>query len=164
MSPSTVDEILRQLDESDVIYLDPDSHEIASAYPFSNLPTPHLVAFLDEHGNECGKAYAMCAVDALGIPFMLNEMVRISSRCGSCGAEISLDLKGAVEDAREEAVWFGLRRSDHAATSACPTIQFFCSKEHLAKWIDANPGQVGTPLSLKEAAELAREIFRGMLE
>jgi len=162
-SEDSVAGILRRLDELDVIYLDPGTKEIASAYPFSNAPTPHLVAFLDEGGEERGRAYAVCAVDALGIPSMLGEAIRISSRCGSCGKGVSIGVRDGVKAPNGLVVWFGLRRSGHAATTACPSIQFYCSQEHLKRWRAEDHEEAGVALDLNEAMELARRIFGDML-
>lgn len=55
-----------RLHDRDLIRLDQTGSAIASAYPFSRLPTAHRVEITDAQ-----PVYAMCAIDALGIPFIL---------------------------------------------------------------------------------------------
>ncbi len=150
--------VLRRLDEADVVYLEDD--QIAAAYPFSNKPTKHVVTF-----NKTGTAaYSMCAIDALGIPFMFREAVTISSTCGFCNKSIEAEVDGRrIHSDKGVVVFFGFERSRHAATSSCPVLQFFCSDSHLVNWRAENPARIGEMLSLTDAADLAEEIFGGML-
>jgi len=59
---------LATLDEKDLILL--EEGEVRLAYPFSAMPTPFVVRLQD--GRE---RFACCAIDALGIPAMLNARV-----------------------------------------------------------------------------------------
>src|SRR5262245_61413182 len=61
------------------------SREILSAYPFSAVPTSHRV----ELGTQ-RSVYAMCAIDALGMPFMLDTDAVIHSACAQCSTALSL--------------------------------------------------------------------------
>ena len=47
---------------------------VAVAYPFSGTPTPHRVEL-----DGLPAVYAMCAIDALGLPFMASRDGRITS-------------------------------------------------------------------------------------
>jgi hypothetical protein len=64
-APAAAEQVLGRLHEADGIRLDPDGH-IRVAYPFSAVPTRHRVRLAT--GVE---VYAMCAIDALGMPAML---------------------------------------------------------------------------------------------
>jgi hypothetical protein len=65
---------LAALGAADLVHTDPATGSISIAYPFSGRPTPHRVELAG------GPAvFAMCAVDALGIPQMLRRDGRISS-------------------------------------------------------------------------------------
>ncbi len=65
---------LAALHDRDLIRRDPATGTIACAYPFSGPPMPHRVAPAG------GRAfYAMCAVDVLGIPFLLGRDATITS-------------------------------------------------------------------------------------
>src|SRR5262245_59085445 len=54
---------LNQIEAVGSIYRHPVTGQIVSAYPLSTVPTPHRVAL---GGNPA--LYAMCAIDALGMP------------------------------------------------------------------------------------------------
>lgn len=64
---------LTRLHQLDLIRLDQTGSTIAAAYPFSGQPTAHRIAIAGAQ-----PVYAMCAVDALGIPFMLDRDTRIN--------------------------------------------------------------------------------------
>lgn len=164
-SPEDVRTILGQLHELDLLCLDTAGREVLRAYPFSNLPTRHLVRF--HAWPEAKPVYALCAVDALGVPFMVRRDVVIASACASCGRPIALDVKNraiVARDPAETVVWVGTARSECAATSICPTINFFCSPGHVEAWRQGQPEAAGHVLSLGEALYLGRGIFEDVLQ
>lgn len=163
--PDHVRAILGRFHELDLLYLDPESHEIRLAYPFSTVPTKHRVRFRD--WAEAKPVYAQCAVDALGIPFMLGRDLSISSTCTHCEKPIEIE----VRDRRivtclptETVLWVGTVYSRHAATSICPTVNFFCSSAHALAWWQARPHEAGQVLSLGEALWLGKGIFADLLK
>lgn len=159
MSWESVKAVLRRLDDADILYLEDD--KIVAAYPFSNKPTLHMVIFSKDRT----QAYSMCAIDALGIPFMFQEDVTILSHCGYCDKDLQIQVNDGRANSNEDTVvFFGFERSKHAATSSCPILQFFCCRPHLANWRVENPTKTGEILSLNEALSLGEEIFGGMLD
>ncbi|TAK55090.1 MAG: hypothetical protein EPO22_14870, partial [Dehalococcoidia bacterium] len=65
----------------------------------------------------------MCAIDALGMPFMLRRDAQIVSSCAGCGADVRVQVRdGAISHAPVETmVWVGqMSRSCVAATDLCP--------------------------------------------
>ena len=74
-----VREACRTLAKQDFIVWKDDEARLVSAYPFSGLPTAHQVVM---EGHQT--LSAMCAIDALGIPFMLNTGACIRSACFFC--------------------------------------------------------------------------------
>lgn len=84
--PERVREALERLAAGRILVLQPESHEILMAPPFSAVPTPFLV---ETSRYAC---YANCAWDAIGVPIMLREPARIVSSCGCCGASLTLDV------------------------------------------------------------------------
>jgi len=158
MNEERAEASLRKLDAADMLYL--EGGRIVAAYPFSNQPTPHEVTFT----RDGTRTYSMCAIDALGIAFMFGESVVISSRCGHCNKRLEIQVGDRAGSPDEEImVFFGFARSEHAATSSCPILQFFCSRAHLDSWRVANPSKLGAPLNLEEATSLGKEIFGGTL-
>ena len=72
---------------ADLVHPDPATGTIAVAYPFSGRPTPYRVKLAG------GPAvFAMCAVDALGIPQMLGRDGRISSLDPTSGQPITVEV------------------------------------------------------------------------
>jgi hypothetical protein len=73
---------LTDMARQDLAQRDPQSGAIRAAYPFSGVPTPHRVTLLAPpvptgHLSDAAisapvEVYAMCALDALGIPLMLH--------------------------------------------------------------------------------------------
>ena len=155
-------EILRRLAAADLLVLDGTGEIILAAYPFSSIPTPHRVRLI-------GRAvFALCAVDALGIPAMLQETANISSQCGYC--ELPVEIEARPEQLTrylppEGVVWFPTSEDEccPVAESRCPNISFFCTSDHLEVWRKANGQPAGVVLSVLEAFEAGREIFGSLL-
>ena len=162
--PGDVQAILERLHELDLLYLDSDSREIRLAYPFSTIPTTHHVQFRDWPAAK--PVYAPCAVDALGIPFMMDRDVSIESCCAYCEMPVVIKVRDRSIESCIPAVtvvWVGTAYSGHAATSICPTLDFFCSPAHAAAWQEARPQEEGHVLSLGEALYLGKGIFEDLL-
>jgi mercuric ion transport protein len=162
--PDQVRAILERLHERDLLYLDPDSREIRLTYPFSTVPTKHVVQFRE--WAEAKLVHAPCAIDALGIPFMLRRDVTISSACAQCKRPIEIEVVGRSIVScvpAETVVWVGTAYVGHAATSVCSTIDFFCSAAHASAWWQARPHEVGHVKRLGEALYLGKGIFEDLL-
>lgn len=154
--------LLRNLQLRDLVGLESVGGPIRYAYPFTETPTGHRV--------ELGATVlnALCAVDALGIASMYGTDVTVESSCRQCGRRIrftTADKGRALSDLeRAEAVWYDLAYSNSAAASCCPAIAFFCSNEHLRRWLNAKtPRREGVRLTLDEALQLGRAIFGPVL-
>ncbi len=156
---------LARLHEWDMLCLDPESQEIRLAYPFSNVPTRHLVRF--PGCDDATPVYSQCAVDALGIPFMVRRDVFIVSSCAHCAESVTIEIEsGQIVTASppKTVVWAGTTRTGHAADSVCPTINFFCSPEHARAWRQHQRDADGQVLSLGEALYVGRGIFEDLLK
>src|SRR5258706_507532 len=75
---------LADLAGHDLIQRDVATGRIRAAYPFSGVPTPHRVTLsrkaagspherADQHKRAEQQVFAMCALDALGIPLLLRQ-------------------------------------------------------------------------------------------
>ncbi len=158
-----INRICRRLGEKDLIVWGEAEQRVESAYPFSGLPTNHTV-----HLKGGPKVFALCAVDALGIPLMLGQAADVVSRCAHCHrpVEIAVVPDGLGQyGPRESVVWFPLAEDVccPVAESRCPDINFFCSAEHRDSWWQAKGGPVGIGLTMTEAFEAGREIFGSLL-
>jgi hypothetical protein len=82
---------LDRLADAHVLVLQPGSHEILMAMPFSAVPTSFDVTW-----DEC-RTYANCAWDALGVPAMTRRPAVIRAACACCGHGIRLEVdEGSV--------------------------------------------------------------------
>lgn len=161
LTASEVKRVIGLLHDADIILAKNGS--IASAYPFSASETRHRIVFNDGHA-----AYALCAVDALGIAFMLGEDITIQSRCPDCERDLSIVVKQGRITSRdpEETIVF-ISDEGHCgrvSDTCCPLINFFCSESHLQEWKWRNPwSSRGTTYTLEDALEYGRRIFGDML-
>ncbi len=82
-SPEAIQEGLRGLAAADYLALDADGH-VTCLYPLSVAPTPHAVVV------DGARRFAMCSIDAMGMPAMLDQALDIEGRCAVCDAPIAL--------------------------------------------------------------------------
>lgn len=136
---------------------------IKLAYPFTLANTGHRIELR-------GKVlHALCAIDALGVADMCGADITIASFCHHCGAAVCVEtasqgkvLKRVVPDS--SVVWYDFAYEGSAATSCCPVIAFFCSDEHMRRWLEhQNPRRDGISLTMDEALEVGRAIFGPVL-
>ena len=108
MPVDEVREAYRRLHEAHALVLDPHSHEVWMALPFSAVPTPFRV----ESGDRSW--FANCAWDMFGIPVLMHRDARASTTCEDCDAPIVyrieggqlLDAHGVVHFAVPAAKWW----------------------------------------------------------
>ena len=127
-------------------------------YPFSAIPTPHTVLV------EGAQRFAMCAIDALGIPAMLDRELDIEGRCAVCDAAIMLRVRpGAIVAASPPSVMVVARRdeAEPAFAACCPYTVFVCGQEHAEQFTRRVSGTQA--LSLAVALRYAEEIFGSLL-
>ena len=110
--------------------------------------------------------YAMCAIDALGMPFMLGQGVRIRSTCYFCGTPVTVDIaEGVLQGFSPStlAVWLSEQDGCCVAEVRCPVMNFFCEEAHLQAWHATTPQERGGSLTLLEALEVGRAAFGALL-
>lgn len=165
LTPDNTKAILRCLHERDMLCLEPESCDIRLVYPFSSVPTPHRVKF--DRWSEAKPVYAQCAIDALGMPFMLRHDLSITSSCAACNRAIAItacDQTIVGHSPSETVVWAGtIQQEGPVADSACPAINFFCSAVHVDQWLERQPNTVGSAISLGEALYIGKAIFEPLL-
>lgn len=150
--------LLASLEGKGILYRDPRSRVIVSAYPLSLMPTEHVVTLSDGR-----KVYAMCALDSLGIPLTFAKDATIRSVCHHCRRPATIRIgagKVAAVDPASTIVWPNGVLGDVWAEKACPFINFFCSQEHLARWkAESGTQDAGLTMTVDQAMDRAREIF-----
>jgi hypothetical protein len=163
LSREQVEQSLNLLESGGSIYRHPETGAILAAYPFSATPTQHVVHFADGHA-----VYAMCAIDALGMPVMLDMAATIESRCTQCGRQISVEVKNNVLaefSPHTTRVWY--MQADACCIPAlqqCPSINFFCSAGHLDIWRVSHDDMPTAALTMDEAFAYGARIFGHLLK
>ena len=153
-------DVLTALHEADAIRLDLDGR-IAVAYPFSTRPTRHRVRIAHQVD-----AYAMCAIDALGIASMLGQDTCIESVDVTTGEAITVTM--AIDGTTwvpERAVVFVGAASGGGPSSecCCDYLNFFADRAGAQAWIAAHPSIHGQMLDQTEAIELGIRLFQPLL-
>lgn len=133
--------VLRELRQRDLLAFDEATGSVTHAYPFTGGKSRHRVRLGGRTLN------ALCAVDALGVGAMYRQDISIESSCQFCNAEIRVvtQRKGAALGSVSPAsavVWYdAVYAAGCAATSCCPSIAFFCSDDHLRRWLASRAPQ-----------------------
>jgi hypothetical protein len=141
----------------DLLQRDPASGAITAAYPFSGVPTPHQVVLA---GGE--PVYAMCAIDALGIPFMFERDGTVISTDPTDGRPIRVEVRGgqARWDPPGAAVLVGsVGESGSAAATRCPVINFFASAPTAEAYLRSHPTVTGKVVDRDAALEAGKRVF-----
>src|SRR5262249_5520994 len=152
-----------ELEARGCIHRNAGDRVVTHAYPFSNEPTLHRV-----HLAGGPQVYAMCAVDALGMPFMLKRDAEIHSCCRQCQDAVTVHILN--EEVTQQSpsglvVWLPTVPSRCVtATDLCPSLNFFRSAAHLDRWRAAHPETHGQMLTLAQALVDARNTFEPLLQ
>ena len=152
---------LSELVERDLVQLGPDA-QIVVAYPFSTSPTRHRVL------TEDGRAYwAMCAIDALGMPYLLHQAAEIRAQEPGGDRAITIAIDPATEtvhaDPADAAVAVARAGDGCAAGCACPHINLFASTAAAERYL-ASSELDGTILDVPGAMEAGRRVFGDLLD
>lgn len=128
-----------QLAESDLVHL--ADGEVAVAYPFSGTPTRHKVK-LDGHP----EVYAVCAVDALGLPAMVGGDGVIVSTDPHTGEQIQVTCRNGVWTWQPESAVLlvaGQSRCAMAVENTCRTIDLYAHASHARAFLRNHPELAG---------------------
>ena len=141
--------VLAELAESDVLAFAADG-QIRAAYPFSPVATPIQVSWAG--GPD---AYAMCAIDALGMSAMLGRPVTITAAEPGTGRVITVRADGdqARWDPRTAMVFAGSSGDADrpSADRTCSFINFFATARSARAWARRNPEVAGRLLTQEDA-------------
>jgi hypothetical protein len=181
---------LTELATKGLVQRNPATGAMLVAYPFSSAPTAHRVTLApaaaeDITDRDPWPIFAMCALDALGIP-LLRRDARIASQDTLTGEPIEVHVQVQVTDAAAlteatdlKAQWspastvIYARAPEHeqehdcgvdAATACCPLINFFTTEAHARAWAAAHPVADGVLLSQVDAMRYALASFGGLLD
>ena len=160
--PFEVSQVLAELADGDFLCLD-HAGQITAAYPFSALPTRHRVRISGE-----ATAFAMCAIDALGISAMTGRPAVIESVDPATGQPVTVNVDGADStwDPAAAVVYVGRTDGPCAGPSAsvcCRYINFFSSRAAASAWAASHPEITGGILGQARALQAGIGIFSQLL-
>ena len=155
------DAVLAELTEADAIVFN-DHGEIRAAYPFSPVHTPIRVSW---RGGPA--AYAMCAIDALGMSTMLGHPITISATEPDTGRLITVDVDGSQARWRPRStVVFAGSAGDTCRPSvdrSCGYINFFASARSARAWAGRHLEVTGRLLTREGALGIGIAEFGSLL-
>jgi Alkylmercury lyase len=155
---------LTALAGADLVHLHPAAGRVRVAYPFSGEPTAHRVTLADGP-----TLYAMCALDALGIPLTARRSGRINSIDPASGQPITVEVDG------QGWRWQPTTTVVLAGTTAladpcgsvadccCPFINFHATPHTADAYRQAHPAMTAELLGQAEAIDAARRSFGDLL-
>jgi hypothetical protein len=153
--------VLADLAAEDFLTLD-DQGRIHASYPFSATPTAHRVQLANGTG-----VWAMCAIDALGIPDMLDTDAVITSTDPVTGGPVTVTSRGGhmTWEPPTAVVYVGRRtcRPGAAADIACGALNFFTSRHDAGTWAEQHADYTGTEIGPARAEALGRSVFGSLL-
>jgi Alkylmercury lyase len=161
-APFDVAAVLAELAGGDFLYLSRDG-QITAAYPFSALPTRHIVRI-----SESATVFSMCAIDALGISAMTGLPVVIESADPSTGEPVTVHVDGASSswNPATAVVYVGYTGSQCDGPSAsvcCGYMNFFATWASASAWAASHPEIRGGILSQDRALQIGIGIFGQLL-
>jgi len=148
---------LAALAETDYLAVDATGH-VSCLYPFSTTPTSHVIVINGQ------PQYAMCSIDALGMPAMLGQALDIAAGCAVCDRPITFRVApGTIVAATpsEAMVVAHPDEAEPAFATRCPFTVFVCGQGHADQFMRRIAGTQGLPLT--EALRHAEEIFGSLL-
>ena len=171
---TTPEAALTRLHAEDFLRLGPGG-QIRAAYPFSAVPTRHLV---DIDGGP--QAHAMCAIDALGIAAMLSTGVTITSTDPSTDEPVTVTVHAGGKTAAwqppaavvfsGQRTWWGPgdfppggRAIAPAEAVCCGYVNFFTAHASAAAWASDHFEVTGQILGQADALRLGTRIFGDLL-
>ena len=156
------DAVLAELAGADAIAFSP-GEEIRAAYPFSPVRTPIRVSWTGGPA-----AYAMCAIDALGMSAMLGRPVTITAGEPDTGRIITVHVDGSrARWHPRTAMVFAGSGGDACRPSAersCGYINFFASRRAARAWARRHPEVTGTLLTREGALGIGITEFGSLLQ
>lgn len=158
--PEQTTAVLQRLHDTDTIRLNPEG-TIRAAYPFSANRTRHHLRLAT--GVE---VYAMCAIDALGIPAMLHIDATITTHDPTTNDTITVTIsKGHSTWSPPTVTAFVGSTADDgpSADTCCDHLNLFTNATTAQSWMDAHQEINGELLTADDAEALGSQIFGSLL-
>jgi Alkylmercury lyase len=149
-----------ELAAADLVHVD-GVGTVRAAYPFSGAASGHEVR-LDGRP----AVWAMCALDALGIPQLDGRDGTIAAADPHTGEPIRVhvsDERWRWHPGATSVLVAHASSSECAAQCACPFVNFVASPDHARAYLAGHPDLNGHLLSQQAAVGLAGEVFGSLL-
>jgi hypothetical protein len=156
-----VTDVVARLHADDVIRLDADGG-IRVAYPFSAVPTRHRVRLASGV-----QVYAMCAIDALGMPAMLATDAAITMLDPVTADPITITVHNGryVWDPATAVTFISAAAgSGPSADCCCDDMNAFTTRETAQTWMDTHRHIPGELLDPATAEARGTHIFGALLD
>jgi hypothetical protein len=154
-------EAMQRLADADLVHTDPATGAATTAYPFSGVPTPHEVRV-----DGAPLLYAMCAIDALGIPLMADRDGVIRSVSPSSGDIITVERHSGTwrwQPSTAVVLIAGTGAAGPSLSCTCPFITFHAAVEQAAAYLRGGPAAGGRIVTQADALEAAQGEFGRLL-
>jgi hypothetical protein len=154
-------EAMQPLADADLVHTDPATGAVTTAYPFSGTPTAHVVRL-----DGAPLLYAMCAIDALGIPLMTGRDGVISSVSPATCETITVEHRARTwrwQPATAVVVIAGTGAPGPSVRCTCPFITFHATASRAARYLSDGAVAAGRIVSQSEAVDAARAEFGQLL-
>jgi len=145
---------------ADLVHLD-QAGRVAVAYPFSGVPTGHRVQL-----RSTPAVWAMCAIDALGIPQLAGRDGILTAADPHSGEPLRVEATGRDWRWNPPATTVLMAQAstcDSSALCSCPHVNFFARADNARSYLDSHPDLTGQLLDQPTAVELSRMLFGSLL-
>jgi Alkylmercury lyase len=154
-------EAMARLEAADLVHADPATGAATTAYPFSGVPTPHEVRV-----GGAPLLYAMCAIDALGIPLMAGRDGVINSVSPGAGDPITVEFRAGTwrwQPATAVVLLASSGAGGPSRSCSCPFIAFHATAEQAAAYLRDGPATAGRIVTQTDAVAAAEAEFGRLL-
>ena len=145
---------------ADLVHVN-EAGQVLAAYPFSGVPSGHSVQL-------AGRApvWAMCAIDALGIPQMTGRDGAITAADPETGDQVRVEVSGGGwrwSTLTTTVLMARARECGRSAVCNCPHVNFFTGPDHAEAYLARHRELHGQLLGQRAAIELADAVFGALL-
>jgi hypothetical protein len=155
-----VEEAFAELARADLVHLDP-AGKIVVAYPFCGHDTGISVSLAGGP-----QRWAMCAIDALGIPQMTGMDAVITAVDPHRQERVRVEMRGVQwswQPPETVVLVAGGLHGESTAERSCPLITFHVNERSGLAYLAEHPGATGRVIAQSRAIEIAGESFAQML-